>query len=106
MAQLPYNIEFESKAQAEFLELPKEISQQFASVFADLRQDPRPPGAKRLLGAAGYRLRRGELRLLYTVDDEKKVVRMYRAGRRREVYSKIKERLFQIRTGAKQHPSP
>ena len=94
-----YHIELESKARAEFQELPKDILLLINAVLADISQDPRPPGAKRLPGAEGFRLRRGEFRLLYTIDDDKKVVRIYRAGRRREVYSKVREKLFQIRTG-------
>ena len=94
-------IEFETKARAEFQELPKDVAAQLLTVFADLSNDPRPPGAKRLPQAEGYRIRKGELRILYTIDDEKKTLRVYRAGRRRDVYSKVREKLFQIRTGAK-----
>lgn len=101
-----YLIEFETRARQEFLELPRETAAQLAAVMADLSADPRPLGAKRLPGAEGYRIRRGELRLLYSVDDEKKVLRVFRAGRRREVYSKVREKLFQIWKGGKTATAP
>ncbi|MBI2901867.1 MAG: type II toxin-antitoxin system RelE/ParE family toxin [Planctomycetes bacterium] len=47
---------------------------------------PRPPRAKRLVGKAGYRIRRGDYRILYVVDDDARRIRVYRIGHRRDVY--------------------
>lgn len=52
-----------------------------------LAKDPRPRGAVKLSGLTeGWRVRVGDYRILYTVDDRGQVVRVYRIGHRREAY--------------------
>ena len=58
-------------------------------VFAVLRglaEDPRPPGAGKLVAVEGYRVRVGEYRIIYDVDDAAQVVTVYRIRHRREAY--------------------
>ncbi|MBI2082990.1 MAG: type II toxin-antitoxin system RelE/ParE family toxin [Deltaproteobacteria bacterium] len=83
---MSFRVELESRARREFLELPKEVQKRFTDVIDDLQSNPRPPGAKRLTGLEGYRIRKGDYRLLYTVDDQNSIIRIYRIGHRREVY--------------------
>lgn len=83
---MSYSIELETRARKEFLDLPKEIQRNLAAVFDDLKQNPRPPGAKKLFGVDGCRIRKGDYRVLYTIDDQNKLVRVYRIGNRRDVY--------------------
>ncbi len=79
-------LELETKALKEFRGLPKERRELIASVFDDLQNNPRPPGAKKLSGVDGYRVRCGDCRILYTIEDPAKRVRVYRVGHRKEVY--------------------
>lgn len=52
-----------------------------------LEADPRPKGVKKLTGFEHqWRLRMGEYRILYEIDDEKHLVHIYRIAHRREVY--------------------
>lgn len=51
-----------------------------------LADDPRPPGAGKLVAVEGYRVRVGEYRIVYAVDDTVCVVTIYRIRHRREVY--------------------
>lgn len=83
---MSYRVELETRARKEFLKLPKEQLEVIGSVFEDLQADARPPGAKKLTGVDGYRIRKGDYRILYAVDDELKLVRVYRVGHRRDVY--------------------
>lgn len=85
-----YQAEFETKARKEFLDLPKEIARSFIAVFDDLKQSPRPPGAKKLAGVDGYRVRKGDYRILYRIDDGQRLIRIYRVGHRRDVYRRLK----------------
>lgn len=88
---MAYRIEIETRARKELLELPKEITHRLASVLDDLERNPRPPGAKKLAGASaegGYRIRKGDYRILYTINDSNRLIRVYRIGHRREVYRK------------------
>lgn len=58
------------------------------AAIALLAQDPRPPGARALRGRDGYRVRVGDYRILYTVDDGVLVVVVVTLGHRREVYGR------------------
>jgi mRNA interferase RelE/StbE len=84
-----YRIELETRARREYLALPKDIAGRIGDALDDLAANPRPPGAKRLVGASGYRLRQGAYRILYVVDDTARSVRVYRIGHRREVYRRL-----------------
>mgnify|MGYP001558869559 CR=1 FL=1 len=81
-----WRVEFETRAKREFFDLPKETQQRLVPVIEDLAKHPRPPGAKKLTGQEGFRIRKGDYRLLYTIDDKASLVRIYRIGHRREVY--------------------
>lgn len=51
-----------------------------------LAAEPRPAGALKLTGEEGYRLRIGDYRVLYRIDDASSTVFVYRVKRRREAY--------------------
>ena len=51
-----------------------------------LAQDPRPPQSQKLSGEEKYRLRQGNYRILYTIEDEIVTVTVVRVGHRRDVY--------------------
>jgi mRNA interferase RelE/StbE len=51
-----------------------------------LRDDPRPPGSQKLSGQESYRVRQGNYRIVYTVEDAMLVIEVIRVGHRRDVY--------------------
>lgn len=51
-----------------------------------LAKNPRPVGCKKLSNDEGFRIRIGDYRIVYRVDDKEKKVFIYRARHRREVY--------------------
>ena len=51
-----------------------------------LRDDPRPPGSEKLSAQERYRLRQGDYRVLYTVEDAAGVVEIVKVGHRRDVF--------------------
>ena len=51
-----------------------------------LKDDPRPPGCEKLTGQDRYRLRQGQFRILYVVDDGEQTVTVVKIGHRRDVY--------------------
>lgn len=83
---MAYRVELETHAKREFLKLSRDVQKRLADVINDLSSDPRPPGIKKLIQVEGYRIRKGDYRFLYTIDDEEKLVRIYRIGHRREIY--------------------
>jgi mRNA interferase RelE/StbE len=52
-----------------------------------LAQDPRPAGCEKLAGQSDRcRIRQGDYRVVYSVDDAERVVLIVKVGHRREVY--------------------
>jgi mRNA interferase RelE/StbE len=58
-----------------------------------LRDDPRPPGCRKLLDDI-YRIRVGAYRVIYKIDDERKEVVIGKVARRREDTYRVIEELF------------
>ncbi len=83
---MSYRVELETRALREFKDLPSAVQRLLAEVLNDLQTLPRPPGAKKLSGKEGWRVRKGDYRVLYMVDDRVKLVRVYRIGNRRDFY--------------------
>jgi mRNA interferase RelE/StbE len=51
-----------------------------------LKDDPRPQGCEKLTGQDRYRVRQGQFRILYAVDDDERAVTVVKIGHRRDVY--------------------
>jgi len=81
-----YRIELETRGRREYRDLPDRIRDLIADAIDDLQADPRPPGCRKLVGENGYRVRTGDYRILYAIDDASRLVRIYRIGHRSKVY--------------------
>jgi len=51
-----------------------------------LRENPRPAGVKKLKGRAGYRVRAGSYRIIYSIFDSELRIEMLAIGGRKDVY--------------------
>lgn len=51
-----------------------------------LADDPRPVGSQKLSGQEKYRIRQGDFRIIYSIEDDKLIVVVVKVGNRREVY--------------------
>jgi len=51
-----------------------------------LREDPRPPGSIKLSGMDYYRIRQGNYRIIYEIEDARLIVVVVKVGHRRDVY--------------------
>lgn len=56
------------------------------TAILDLAQTPRPTGSIKLHGVELWRIVVGEYRVIYAIDDEKRVITVARVRHRREVY--------------------
>ena len=55
-----------------------------AEAILKLEDDPRPPGCRKLRGLEGWRIRVGNWRVIYTIDDAERLVTIVAVRRRRE----------------------
>lgn len=57
------------RAQKELADLPKADYERVRDAVAALAENPRPAGCKKLVGREGWRIRSGDYRAIYEIDD-------------------------------------
>ena len=82
-----YTIKILRRAQASIAGLPASVAGRARAAIAALVHDPRPPGCKKLKAETQlWRIRVGDYRVVYTIDDATRVVTVVKVGHRRNVY--------------------
>ena len=81
-----YRIEIRRRAQKVLDRLQKTDFQLVIEAVKSLAQIPRPRGVEKVKGTEFWRIRQGEYRIVYAVDDNEKIVIIVRVGHRREIY--------------------
>jgi mRNA interferase RelE/StbE len=84
-----YRIEWRPRARKAFLALDKPVRRRIGEAVEALAADPRPAAAKMITGAHGVlRIRVGDYRVLYTIDEGQLIVLVLDAGHRSEIYGR------------------
>ena len=81
-----YRIEIKKSAVKELHAIPKKDLKKIVSVIASLSDDPRPEGCIKLSDGEKYRVRQGNYRILYSIEDEILVIYIIKIGHRKDVY--------------------
>jgi mRNA interferase RelE/StbE len=81
-----YQVELRRQAYKDLRSIPNDYAHLIAQHIDSLEDNPRPNDSKKLKGDAGFSLRVGTYRVLYDIDDESKIVTIYRIKHRREAY--------------------
>jgi mRNA interferase RelE/StbE len=81
-----YKIKILPSAQKDFDHLQGKIFNNIKNRIVQLADNPRPYGALKLTNDEGYRIRIGDYRLLYRIDDKLREIFIYRIKHRKEVY--------------------
>ncbi len=81
-----YNVHLSRSAERELRGVPPPDLMRIWRRIRALEGDPRPPGCMKLAGAEGYRIRQGDWRVVYLVDDTVRRVDVVKIGHRREIY--------------------
>ena len=66
--------------------IPEKEVQRILKRIDNLHSDPRPAGVEKLSGEEKYRIRQGNYRILYSIEDEIVTVTIVKVGHRRDVY--------------------
>ena len=86
----PYVVEYDPRALKELTKLDKPIARRIARAVDGLGAQPRPPGARSLVGYPGlWRIRIGDYRVVYAIKDAELVILALRVAHRRDVYRSI-----------------
>ena len=81
-----YRVEVKASAVKEIKKLPSKDLKRILAAISALSDDPRPQGSVKLSGEEKYRLRCGNYRVLYTIEDQVLVVYVVKVGHRKDVY--------------------
>ena len=81
-----YKITITPSAIKELEDIPKKIAQLIVKRVWQLALNPRPIGSQKLSGQDRYRIRQGDYRVVYGINDLIRTVDVVKIGRRREVY--------------------
>ncbi|MBI3999074.1 MAG: type II toxin-antitoxin system RelE/ParE family toxin [Candidatus Omnitrophica bacterium] len=82
-----YNVLFKRSAEKELRGISKPHLAKIVEKIKTLSQNPRPQGIQLLKGEDRYfRLRQGDYRIIYEIDDTNQIILIIKIGHRREVY--------------------
>lgn len=83
---MTYRIEVLPAAVREIRKLPPDAKRRVQAVIELLSDNPRPPAATKLTARPEWRVRTGDYRVLYRIEDDILTIVVVRAGNRRDVY--------------------
>jgi mRNA interferase RelE/StbE len=85
---MSYTIFFKETARKELYKLPAKTIHKLSEAIDGLAQNPRPSGVKKLKGQGEnlWRIRVGDYRVVYLIDDIVRIVNIRKIGNRRDIY--------------------
>ena len=81
-----FEIRFKRTVAKELLKLPRNDNRKIMARILALSENPRPAGCEKLADRESYRVRQGDYRIIYTIDDDRVIVEVIRVGHRRAIY--------------------
>jgi mRNA interferase RelE/StbE len=85
-----YQIEFARKVEKQLKTIPLSIREKIFDRIEALKKNPRPASCEKLQGSETdlFRIRQGDYRIVYTIEDKKLAILVVRVVHRKEVYKK------------------
>jgi len=83
---MSYEVFVLRRAQKELAKLPRADFERMRDMIASLALDPRPTGCKKLVGRDGWRIRSGNYRAIFEIDDERRQITVLHVGDRKDIY--------------------
>ena len=84
-----YELVFRKSVAKDLRLLPNKDVKRILERIRTLAVDPRPAGCEKLSGQERYRIRQGDYRIVYEVEDARLIVLVVKVGHRREIYRKL-----------------
>jgi mRNA interferase RelE/StbE len=81
-----YSLVIQPSVARDIRRIPKDHRKRIQHRMDSLIVNPRPPGTKKIADPAVYRVRQGDYRIIYEVDDKARTVIIFRIRHRRELY--------------------
>ena len=82
-----YRIEWKQSAKKELRKLPDQARRRILAAVGGLKEKPRPPGSKKLVGVEqAYRIRVGDYRIVYCIFGSALCLEIVRVADRKKVY--------------------
>jgi len=81
-----YKITIKKSAAKELQDIPKKDLRKIVKRIQSLALNPRPTGSQKLSARQQYRIRQGDYRIVYSIDDKELLVDIVKIGHRREIY--------------------
>jgi len=87
VTQVTYTVLLSPAAEREWRKLPPPIHKRVSRALLTLEDTPRPPGVVKLSGSTDrWRVRVGDYRIIYRIDDTARQVLILRIAHRRQAY--------------------
>ncbi|RPI70177.1 MAG: type II toxin-antitoxin system RelE/ParE family toxin [Geobacteraceae bacterium] len=83
-----YKVFFKKSVEKDLKTIPKRDLSKILEKIESLRVDPRPVGSEKLTGHERYRIRQGNYRIVYSIQDYELTVWVVKVGHRGDIYKK------------------
>ena len=85
-----YKIEWKNPAKKELKKLDKAVIPKIITAVESLQDEPHPPGHKKLQGSEHtYRIRVGDYRVVYSIENQILLIEIVKVGHRKDIYKKF-----------------
>ncbi len=81
-----YTLLFEKQVEKQLDKIADPDYTRIKTAICSLALNPRPPGCKKLKGRLGYRIRQGDYRIIYDIQDHVLTVYIVAIGNRKDIY--------------------
>ncbi|MBI4057085.1 MAG: type II toxin-antitoxin system RelE/ParE family toxin [Elusimicrobia bacterium] len=81
-----YNLRIKKSAEKELRSIPKPDLIRVTHKIQALAKNPRPLGCQKLSTEEKYRIRQGDWRVVYLINDQEKLIEIFKISHRREIY--------------------
>jgi mRNA interferase RelE/StbE len=81
-----YRVYFRESVEKDLHTVPRKDLKRILQRIKTLAENPRPPGCEKLTGQERYRVRQGQYRIVYSIQDYELTVWIVKVGHRKDVY--------------------